>query len=115
MHHDLFLTTRQTTKARNAFAKNRSSDIKLSRAQSSKFLGKKLGNLGKKVLLNLAVPFTKDDLPRLAIKTTLSVLVKFKRKNKWKMRCKNRTFTLFFSNEDMDGNRRVIRKIRHIN
>ena len=33
--HELFLTTRQTTKIRNAFANNTSTDIKLSNAQIS--------------------------------------------------------------------------------
>ena len=52
--HELFLTTRQSTKIRNFFANNMSTDIKLSEAQISKiiqsgqFLGKTLGNLGKK-------------------------------------------------------------------
>ena len=36
--HELFLTTGQTTKLRNAFANNRSTDIKLSRAQISKII-----------------------------------------------------------------------------
>ena len=31
--HELFLTTRQITKIRNAFANNMSTDIKLSKAQ----------------------------------------------------------------------------------
>ena len=35
--HELFLTTRQTTKIRNAFA-NMSTDIKLSKAQISKII-----------------------------------------------------------------------------
>ena len=34
--HELFLTTRQTTKLRNAFANNMSIDIKLSKAQIPK-------------------------------------------------------------------------------
>ena len=34
--HKLFLTTRQTTKIRNAFANNTSTDIKLSKTQISK-------------------------------------------------------------------------------
>ena len=34
--HELFLTTRQTTKIRNAFANNISTDIKPSKAQISK-------------------------------------------------------------------------------
>ena len=36
--HELFLTTGQTTKLRNAFANNRSTDIKLSRSQISKII-----------------------------------------------------------------------------
>ena len=35
--HELFLTTRQTTKIRNAFAKNMLTDIKLSKAQKIQF------------------------------------------------------------------------------
>ena len=48
--HELFLTTRQRTKIRNAFANNMSINIKLGKAQLSKiiksgeFLGKTLGN-----------------------------------------------------------------------
>ena len=51
--HELFLTTRQTTKLRNAIENNMSTDIKLSKAQISKiiqsggFLVKILGPLLK--------------------------------------------------------------------
>ena len=51
--NELLLTTRQTTKLRNANENNMSSDIKLSKAQISKiiqsrgFLGKLLGSLLK--------------------------------------------------------------------
>ena len=51
--HELLLTTRQTTKLRNAIESNMSTDIKLSKAQISKiiqsggFLGKPLGPLLK--------------------------------------------------------------------
>ena len=51
--HELLLTTRQTTKLRNAIENNRSTDIKLSKAQmfriiqSGGFLGKPLGPLLK--------------------------------------------------------------------
>ena len=38
MPHELFLTTRQTTKVRNAFANNISTDIKLSLDQVSKII-----------------------------------------------------------------------------
>ena len=54
LSHELFLTTRQTTKIRNAFANNMSTDIKLSKTQISKIIqsggsfGSSLGNLGKR-------------------------------------------------------------------
>ena len=52
-HHELLLTTRQTTKLRNAIENNVSTDIKFPKAQISKiiqsggFLGKILGSLLK--------------------------------------------------------------------
>ena len=51
--HELFLTTRQATKLRNAIENNLKTDVKLSKAQisriiqSGKFLGKILGPLLK--------------------------------------------------------------------
>ena len=36
--HELFVTTRQTTKIKNAFANNMSTDIKLSKSQISKII-----------------------------------------------------------------------------
>ena len=57
--HELLLTTRQTTKLRNAIENNMSTDIKLRKAQISKiiqsggFLGKLLGPLLKTELLLL--------------------------------------------------------------
>ena len=72
MPHELFLTTIQITKIRNAFANKMSTDIKLSKAQISKIiqsdgvLGEMLHKLGKKALLDLAVPLAKDVLPKLA-------------------------------------------------
>ena len=54
--HELFLTTKQTTKIRNTFANNMSADIKLNKAQISKIIqsggsfGSWIGNLGKKAL-----------------------------------------------------------------
>ena len=36
--HELFITTRQTTKLRNAFANNMSTDIKFSKAQISEII-----------------------------------------------------------------------------
>ena len=61
-------------------------DIKLSKAQvspviqSGGFVGNVMSNLCKKALTEPAVPWTKDILPKLATKATLSVIDKFKRK-----------------------------------
>ena len=69
--HKLFLTTRQTTKIRNAFANNMSTDIKLSKAQISKIVqsggsfGSWLCNLGKKALTNIAILLARGNLPGL--------------------------------------------------
>ena len=56
--HESFLTTRQTTKIRNTFANNMSTDVNFSKAQISKiiqsgrYFGSWLGNLGKKESTN---------------------------------------------------------------
>ena len=55
--HELFLTTRQTTKIRNAFSNNMPTDIKINKAQLSKIIQSSgsfsswLGNLVNKALL----------------------------------------------------------------
>ena len=87
-----------------------STDIRLSKAQISKiiqsrgFLGKTFGKLGKKVLLDLAIPLAKDVLPNLATIATSSVLDKFEKKKKnWTRSSKSRKWTHFIiSNEDED-------------
>ena len=84
--HELFLTTRQTTKIRNAFANNMRTDIKLSKAQISKIsqsggsFGSWLGNLGKKALTNISIPLVRDTLPGLVSNLTSSAINKFDRK-----------------------------------
>ena len=86
-----------------------STNVKLSKIQLCKtiqsggFLGKTLGNmmgnLSKKVLLDLAVPLAKDVLPILAIKVTSSVLDKFERKISRQVAArKGKGFILFISN-----------------
>ena len=68
---ELFLTTRQTTKIRNAVAKNMWTDINLSKAHISKIIqsdesfGSFLGNLGKKVIADLGIPLARDNLPSI--------------------------------------------------
>ena len=104
---------RRKTKTKHAFAKNMQTDVRRSKIQLSKiiksggFLGKTLGNmignLSKKALLGLAVK--KDVLPKLAIKTTLSVLNKFEKKKKISghgAEREGKKFSLFISNEHME-------------
>ena len=84
--HELFVTTRKTTKVRNAFANNMSTDINLSKAQASKIIqsGESfrlwLGNLRKKALENTAIPLARDNLPGLVSNLTSSAINKFDRK-----------------------------------
>ena len=65
--HELLSTTRQKTKVRNAFNNNMSTDLKLSKVQSSKiiqsggFLGRLLGPL-----LKTGLPLTKNVIKPLA-------------------------------------------------
>ena len=63
--HELFLTTIQTTKLRNPFPNKISADIKLSKFQISKIIqsGGSLGNLGKKTLTNITIPWARHNLP----------------------------------------------------
>ena len=69
--HELFLTTRQTTKIRNTFSNKMSTYTELSKAQISKIVQSGgsfdswLGNLGKKTLTNIFIPLARDNLPRL--------------------------------------------------
>ena len=75
--HELFLTTRQRTNIRNAFANYTSTDMKLSYApnlkltpktiQSSEPFGSWLGKLGKKALTNIAIPLARENLTSNAI------------------------------------------------
>ena len=56
MSHELFLTTRKTTKIRKVFANNISTDIRLSKAQISKIIQLGGSYLGKKALTNIVFP-----------------------------------------------------------
>ena len=110
MPHELFLTTRQTTKLRNAFDNYLSTDIKLSKPQISKIIqsggsfGSWLDNLGKKALTNIAIPLARDNLPGLVSNLIHSSAInKFGRKISGKGAVRaGKGFTLFISNEDMN-------------
>ena len=59
--HELFLTTRQNTKLRNAINNNLATDIKLSKAQVKKLI--QSGGFLRKLLSKLAGPLMKVALP----------------------------------------------------
>ena len=94
MPHESFLRTRKTTKIRNAFANNMSTDIKLSKDQISKIFqsggsfGSWLYNLGKKALANIAIPLVRDNLHGLV--SNLTSIAINKQKNKLERSCQTR-------------------------
>ena len=65
--HELFLATRQTTKIRNAFAKNMPTDTKLRKAQISKIIqsGESFGSWFAKLGKLVALPLPGDNLSRI--------------------------------------------------
>ena len=84
--HELFLTTRQRTKIKNAFAKNMSTDIKLSKARIS-------------IIIQSGGSFS-------------SWLGKFERKISGKRAVKvEKGFTLFTSNEDINDIIKIINSL----
>ena len=77
--HELLLTTRQTTKLRNAFNNNMSNDLKLSKAQISKIIQSKgfLGSLFSKLagpLMKAAIPLTENAIAPLGITEAASAI-----------------------------------------
>ena len=119
--YELFLTTRQATQIRNAFANNMSTDIKLSKAQISKIIqlggsfGSWLGNLGKKALTNIAIPLARDDLPGLVSNLTSNAINKFERKICGKVAFRaGKGFTLLISNEDINDIIKIIKPLEDL-
>ena len=115
LQNELFLTTRQTTKIRNAFADNMSTDIKLSKAKISKIVQLSgsfdswLGNLGKKVT-NIVIPLSRDNLPGLRRNLTSNAMNEFEKKIRGKGAVRaEKGFTLFSSNEDMNDIIKIIK------
>ena len=77
--HELLLTTRQTTKLRNAIENNISTDIKLSKAHISEIIQSRgfLGSLLSKIagpLMKVAVPLAKENLSPLGITAATSAI-----------------------------------------
>ena len=77
--HELLLTNRQVANILKAFAKNTSTDIKLSKTQLSKmiqsggFLGNLLGKLAAP-LMKVAMSLAKNVLPPLGLSATMSAI-----------------------------------------
>ena len=109
LSHELFLTTGQTTKIRNAFTNNMSIDIKLTKTQISQIiqsggsLGSWLASLGRKALKNVDIPLARDSLPGLLSNLTSSAISVEKKLSK--------EFTLLISNEDMNDIIKIIKSL----
>ena len=69
-----------------------------------------LGNLGKKALLELAVPLAKNGLPKLATKATLSILDKLERKISGEKKA-GKGFTLFISKEYINDIIKIVKSL----
>ena len=77
--HELYLTTRQSTKLRNAINNNMSTDIKFSKAQLKKLIqsGGFLGKLLSKIagpLMKVAMPLAKNVLAPLGLTAAMSAI-----------------------------------------
>ena len=108
MLHELFLTTRQITKIRNAIAENVSVDIKLKpqlpkMIQSGEHLRNILSNLSKKVMIDFDISLARDNLPGLVSNLASDAINKFARKIRGKGAVwAGKGLTLFILNEDMN-------------
>ena len=86
--HELLLTTRQSTKLRNAINNNMATDVKFSKAQIKKmiqsggFLGKLLSKLAGP-LMKVAMPLAKNVLAPLGLTAALSAIDGSIQKNPW--------------------------------
>ena len=114
--HELFLTTGQKTKLRNAFNNNMSTDIKLSKAQISKiiqsggFLGSSLSKLAGP-LMKVAVPLAKNILAPLGITAAASAIDAGIQK---KIHGSGTT-TLIISNEEMNDIMKIVQALEDSN
>ena len=112
----LNLTTRQKTDLRNAFEKNMSTDIKLSKAEISKIIqsGGFLGSLLSKLagpLMKVAVPLAKNILAPLGITAAASAIDAGIQK---KIHGSGTT-TLIISNEEMNDIIKIIQALEDSN
>ena len=110
--HELLLTNRQVANIRQAFAKNTSIDIKLSKTQLSKmiqsrgFLGNLLGKLAGP-LMEVAMPLAKIVLAPLGISAVMSAIDGSIKK---KMLGSGIT-TFIISNDEMDDILKIVKSL----
>ena len=106
--HELLLTNRQVANIRKAFAKNTSTDIKLSKTQLSKMIqsGKLAGPLMK-----VAMPLAKNVLAPLGLSAALSAIDGSIKK---KM-LGSGTTTLIISNDEMDDILKIVKSLEDSN
>ena len=95
-----------------------STDIKLSKAQTSKIFqsdesfGSWWASLGKKALTNVAIPLARNNLPGLVSNLNSSEINKFDRKISGKGAVRaEKGFTLFISNKDMNDIIKIINSL----
>ena len=110
--HELLLTNRQVANIRKAFAKNTSTDIKLSKTQLSKmiqtggFLGNLLGKLASP-LMKVAMPLAKNVL--LGLSAAMSAVDGSIKK---KMLGSGAT-TLIISNDELDDILKIVKSLEN--
>ena len=93
--------------------------IKLSKAQISKIIQSAesfsscLGNLGIKVITDLAIPLARDNLPGLGRNLASNAINKFERKIRGKGPASaGKGFTLFISNKNMNDVIKIIKSLK---
>ena len=107
--HELLLTTRQTTKLRNALENNMSTDINLIKAQMSKiiqsggFLGKRLGPLSK-----TGLPLLKSVIKPLRLLGLTAASSAIDAGIQKKIYSGSGTTTLVISNEEMNDIMKIV-------
>ena len=116
MPHELLLTTRQKTKLRNAFNNNRSTDLKLSRAQVSKIIpsGGLLGSLLSKLAgpwMTVAILLAQNVLALLGITAAASAIYAGIQKKI----LGSGTTTLIISNEEINYIMKIVQALENSN
>ena len=118
LSHELLLTTRQSTKLRNAINNNMATDIKLSKAQIKKliqsggFLGKLLSKLAGP-LMKVALPLAKNVLAPLGLTAAMSAIDGSIQKNTWLGATKRAGVKLIIEQEDMNDIMKIIEALEN--